>query len=266
MSTGASSDSTVTGSSNNILSRVKRLIPNRWFKFAAPYRDAVLGGLSDSAAWNYGLILYARAQTRLATAYGVWLDILAFDFLGRALLRNNVNDDIFRATIRATILQERVTRNGMISAMTALTGNVPVIFEPWNTFDTGAYSGIKAAGGVQYGSMGYGVGRGGWGNMNLPGQVFMQVGRGVPAGIPNVGGYGSTVDGYGVGQIEYSGPLLTQVGITDALINQVITQTRPTGTTAWVAIEEFAIVFGLTSESGGQPLLTDELGPQLTSG
>lgn len=227
---------TATGSSLDILGRVKRLIPNRWFKFLAPYRDAVMGGLSDSAAWNYTLIGYARAQTRLATAYGIWLDIFAFDFLGRALIRNGANDDVFRATIRATILQERVTRPGMASAVTTLTGIAPIIFEPWNTNDTGAYSGSRASGATQYGQMGYGVGKGGYGNMGLPAQVFMNVTRGAPSGVPGVGGYGNIIDGYGVGLIEYVGSQLAQTGITNGLIYQIITQTRPTGTTAWVAI------------------------------
>src|SRR5258708_29848594 len=37
-------------------------------------------------------ILYARAQSRLSTAYGIWLDIFAYDFLGRFLIRNGVED------------------------------------------------------------------------------------------------------------------------------------------------------------------------------
>lgn len=229
-----------TGSSIDILGRVKQLIPGRWFKWVAPYRDAVIGGLSDSASWNYSLILYARAQTRLATAYGIWLDILAFDFLGRTLTRNGAPDDAFRALIRATILQERVTRKGMIAAVTALTGNVPQVFEPWNAGDTGAYSGnASPGGGVKYGSMGYGVGHGGWGNMGLPGQVFLKVTRGAPSGIPNVGGWGNNIDGYGVGVVEYAGALTPLNGITNAMIYQLINLTKPTGSTMWTAIGVF---------------------------
>lgn len=224
------------GSSLNNLSRVKQLVPKGWFKFAAPYRDAIIGGLGDSAAWNYGLILYARAQTRLATAYGIWLDIIAFDFLGRFLVRNGLNDDVFRAVIRATILQERVTRKGMISAITTLTGFAPTVFEPWNANDTGAYSGSRASGAPQYGSVGYGVGNGGYGSMNLPGQVFLKVTRGAPSGVPNVGGYGNNVEGYGVGKNEYIGSLTALIGITNAIIYQLINITKPTGTTCWVAI------------------------------
>jgi hypothetical protein len=221
------------GTAVDILARVKQTLSKGWFKWVAPYRDAVIGGLSDSASWNYGLVIYARAQTRLATAYGLWLDILSFDFLGRFLTRNGSSDDVFRAVIRATILQERVTRKGMISAILALTGNTPGIFEPWNTFDTGAYSGTD---GIKYGSMGYGVGRGGYGNMNLPGQVFINITRGSSSGVPNVDGYGNPSGGYGAGRTEYTGPLVPLAGVTNAIINAMVNMTKPTGSTAWIAI------------------------------
>lgn len=227
---------TIIGTAADILQRVKQTLAKGWFKWVAPYRDAVIGGLSDSASWCYGLIAYARAQTRLSSAYGIWLDILAFDFLGRTLTRGSASDAVFRAIIRATILQERVTRAGMLNAVTALTGNAPTIFEPWNTYDTGAYSG---ADGKKYGSMGYGVGRGGYGNMNLPAQTFIQVTRGLPSGIPSVGGYapgGGAVAGYGTGAEEYVGPLVPLNGVTNDMINRMISMTKPTGTTVWVNI------------------------------
>lgn len=220
------------GSSANIAWRVWSLIPNRWFAFAAPFRDALIGGLSDSAAWNYILIAYAKAQTRLATAYGVWLDVFAFDFLGPTLTRSGLQDDNFRALIKATILQERVTRAGMIAVVTKLTGNVPWVFEPWNTSDTGAYS--NQAQGQNFGQGGYGVGNIGYGSMNLPGQIFMKVFRGYPGGVPNVAGYGTPPGGYGVGSIAYTNSQTAQVGLTDEMILRAINLTKPVGTTVWV--------------------------------
>jgi hypothetical protein len=221
-----------TGDKVDILSRVKQLIPKRWFKWVAPYRDAIIGGLSDSAAWNYTLVTYARAQTRVATAYGIWLDIIAYDFLGRFLTRNNAADDTFRVIIRATILQERVTRKGMIAAVTALTGKAPSVFEPWNTGDTGAYSGP----GFTCGQFGYGVGNGGYGSMGLPCQVFMQVHRGAGSGVPGVDGYGGPSGGYGQGAIAYVGQSSELSGVTNDMIYKLINMTKPTGSTTWVAI------------------------------
>jgi len=220
----------VTGSSDDILHRIRRVIPKGWFAFTAAFLDALIGGISDSASWCYGLIGYAKAQTRLATVFGIWLDIFAYDFLGLTLTRNGAQDSAFRAITRATILQERVTRAGMIAAITQLTGRAPLVFEPWNTFDTGGYSGLNQT----CGSFGYGVGQGGYGNMNLPGQIFMTVFRGSPSGVPNVSGYGAGAGGYGVGAIAYVGASSQQVGITDDIILRVINLTKPTGTTVWV--------------------------------
>lgn len=224
------------GSAANILDRVKSLLPGRWFSWVAPIRDAIVGGLSDPAAWSYALIAYARAQTRLATAYGLWLDILSFDFLGGELMREGMQDDAFRAMIRATVLQERVTRAGMISAITVLTGNTPWVFEPWNTGDTGAYS--NAASGQTFGQFGYGVGKGGYGSMILPAQTFMKVYRGSPSGVPDVDGYGGVIGGYGVGAIEYIGSAIKLQGITDAIIYRLINITKPTGSIVWTQFAE----------------------------
>lgn len=242
------------GSSSDIVDRIKRLIPHRWFSWVAPYRDAILGGLADSAAWSYGLIGYARDQSRLSTAYGIWLDIFCYDFLGMFLTRNKIADDAFRQIIRATILQERVTRAGMINAITTLTGRVPMIFEPWNTFDTGAYTGLPNT--TRYGSFGYNVGQGGYGNMQLPAQTFIKVSRGSGSGVPLVDAYGGIVGSYGGGAIEYVGLSSEISGITDAMIYSLISFTKPTGSICWVAFQIPTNI--LTTESG--IVLTDETG------
>ena len=251
------------GDSANIVDRVKQEIPKRWFRWVAPYRDAIIGGLADLAAWNYNLIGYARAQTRLASAYGIWLDIFCFDFLGRFLTRHKIAGDAFRLVIRSTILQERVTRAGMTNAITMLTGNAPSIFEPWNTGDTGAYS---APGGAnapnQYGSMGYNVGQGGYGNMNLPAQVFMKITRGSGSGIPGVEGYGGSIAGYGIGAMEYVGLSSELSGITDDMIYQIINLTKPTGSICWIAFQPSIPV--LTTDAG--VVLTDDAGNPLIEG
>lgn len=222
-----------TGTPTDILARVKRLIPRGWFSYTAPYRDALIGGASDLASWSYSLVGFARSQSRLATAYGVFLDIFCYDFLGRFLVRRGLNDNVFRALVRATILQERVTRAGMVSALTALNGSAPLIFEPWNTYDTGAYSGRD---GIKYGSMGYGVGRGGYGNMNLPAQTFIRLTRGNPSGVPLVAGYGDPPGGFGAGRIEFVGALTPLNGVTNEIIDDMINKTKPTGSLVWVNI------------------------------
>lgn len=248
------------GSSSNLAWRVWTTIPKRWFSWVAPYRDAVIGALADSAAWNYTLIGYAKAQTRLATAYGIWLDILCYDFLRGTLTRGGLQDDAFRALIRATILQERVTRAGMIAAVTKLTGSAPWLFEPWNTGDTGAY-GNSARGLICGGQFGYGVGRGGYGSMHLPAQAFMQIHRTTPSGVPSVDGYVGTIGGYGGGSIEYVGNTTQLAGITDDLIETLVNITKPTGSIMWIAFTPAAEI--LTSDAG--LTLTDDSGHTLTN-
>jgi hypothetical protein len=214
-----------TGDSADILDRVKKLLPRRWFAWVAPYRDAVLGGLSDGAASCYNIYLYAKAQSRLSTSSGPFLDLIAYDFLGRYLRRGGMNDSTFLARIKATILQERVTRKGMVSAITALVGTAPVIFEPWNTGDTGGYD----VGGVGYDTAG------GWGSTDLPAQVFIQVH--LPGyGVPNVAGFDTGAGGYDAGGLEYIGDATSLTGVTPSDIYDTIETTKPTGVTCWTAL------------------------------
>ena len=68
-----------TGDSNDIVTRVKMLIPFRWFSWVAPLRDAILGGLADSAAWCYSWLVYIKQQSRIATSTGPFLDLISYD-------------------------------------------------------------------------------------------------------------------------------------------------------------------------------------------
>lgn len=230
----------ITLTSISVLNRVKQLLPKGWFSYTAANRDAIVGSLGDRALWAYNFVLYAYSQCRLATATGIWLDIISYDFLANNLLRGKSPDVLFRAQIQATILQERVTRAGMISAVTTVTGKVPSVFEPWNTYDTGAYS----APGKLFGQMGYGVGRGGYGSMILTDQVFMLVTRSTFSGVANVSGYGNYAAGYevpgirklNVGASEYLGPNIDLIGVTNGVIYQTIVNAKPTGVTVWTAI------------------------------
>jgi len=249
-----------TGDSNDILTRVKMLIPHRWFAWVAPIRDAILGGLSDSMAWCYAWIIYAKQQSRIATSTGLFLDLISYDFLGRHLPRTlGMTDDIFRARIMATILQERVTRAGMVNAIQLLTGGTPWIFEPWNTGDAGAWSGPTVAqaspGSFAWADASGHNGAGGWGSTDLPEQSFMVVNRTTYSGVPNVAGWSNTGNlsglgswsnasgsnvtptGPGGGGIEWFGANVQQVGVTDQMIYDAINTTRPSGEISWTRIQ-----------------------------
>jgi hypothetical protein len=219
----------ITGSASDLLCRLQRVIPFRWFSNPAPNYLAVAQALLDNCVNAFNLVSYARLQTRLATATGPWLDIFVKDFLGRFIARQGASDSVFRAIARATILQERVTRAGMINAITQLVNSTPIIFEPWNPNDTGAWG----VGNLAYNKAG------GYGSIQLPGQTFMRVSRsGLGAtGIPSVDGYQGYLGGYGVGQIQYAGATASEIGVTDQDIYDMILATKPTGSTVWVQID-----------------------------
>jgi hypothetical protein len=217
------------GTADEIVNRVKHLIPNRWFSYAAPIRDAILGGIADGAAWCYSLIRYTRRQIRIASASGPWLDLIAFDYFQRKLKRSpNQADDAFRARIQAELLRERVTREGMVRAIKDLTGKEPWIFEPWHPKDTGAWQ-------TPVSKFAWNRG-GGWGSMNLPAQTFMTVYRPGLQGIPRVGGWGSSASSWNGTGTEWVDLSMVGGPVTDADIVQTIVNTKPTGSKIWVRL------------------------------
>ena len=222
----------MTGDSQDMLVRLRAVLPARWFPDESPVLDAVLAGLSSAWAWCYGLVQYARAQTRIATATDFWLDIVAGDFFGNALLRRSGEDDApFRGRILGNLFQDRGTRAALVSTLTHLTGRTPVVFEPAHATDTGAYGG--ASGNVT--GLGYGV-VGGWGNLQLPFQCFVRAYRAEGSGIAVVAGWGASAGGYGIGAEQYASLSMIQGQVTDTDINQAVASVMPAATIAWLHI------------------------------
>lgn len=223
-----------TGDSADILARVKRVLPARWFAWVAPIRDAILGGLADGAAWNYSWITYAKLQTRIRTATGPWLDVASFDFLGSILPRRKAETDpAFSTRIIKEILRERQTRRGILQMLLDLTGNAGTVQEPWNPLDWGGYG---------LGMCGYGQAIG-YGSLQYRNQIFVKAVRPNGGGIPNIAGYGTTGAGYGVGPIAYSDLSQILAPVTDAEIYRRIAQTVAAGITAWTDIVSSGAAF-----------------------
>lgn len=216
----------VTGGTDDMLARIKRVVPSRWFAYAAPLRDAVLGGLSDQLAWVYSFIAFAKLQTRISTATGFFLDLIAFDYFGRLIWRRvDEMDAPFMVRIKKELVRERVTRAGMIGALTDLTGKAPIVFEPCNTLDTAGYGT----------HCGYGI-AGRYGNIALNNQVFLTVYRPGLQGVPNVDGYGGGLGGYGVGAVEYISASMIQGQVTDTDIYATIEAAKPSGAVCWTQL------------------------------
>ena len=211
----------MTGDIPDIASRIRATLPTRWFPDQAPILDVLLAGLA--AAWSqiYALLASVRTQSRITTATGSSLDTIAQDFFAQRLLRRAVEpDDTYRQRISTALRREHATRSALQSALLALTGRPPTIFEPSRPVDTGAYSGP---------GLGYGI-AGAWGNLALPFQVFITVHRPPASGIATVAGYGT------------AGPLarasLAESGgtLADADIYAAITAVLPTASIAWTRI------------------------------
>ena len=216
----------ITGSQDDMVARLRAVLPARWFADDAPVLDGLLAGLGQAAARTYALLAYARAQTRMATASGLWLDLLVGDWFGSRLARRGGEADApLRARIRQELLRERGTRAALVAQVTQLVGQPPTIFEPARPADTGAW-GIAC---------GYGVG-GGWGSLALPFQCLVTVRRPPGAGVAVVDGYCGTLGGYGVGAIEYVSAGQLAGAVSDADIMAAIATVMPTAAIAWTRI------------------------------
>lgn len=220
------------GDEENIALRLRSVLPPSWFASstdlqANPVLAAVLAMPARALSWIYGVITFTKLQTRLATATGGWLDLLAWDFLrGAVRRRTGQSDEAFRSRIRAEILRPRATRPAMRSMLLELTGREPTIVEPQRPSDTGAYGGPR---------IGYGV-AGRYGSISLPKQVFIDVYRDVTAGIPRVNGYGFPAGGYGVGRSQWTPIDAVRSDISDDEILAAIVANKPAGVTVWVRV------------------------------
>jgi hypothetical protein len=221
-----------TGDQADFVNRLAGLLPASWFEPGAgnnPVRDAELSGAAANLSWIYSLYSYTLLQTRIATATGVWLDRIAWDFFGPNFARHQgETDSSFRVRLKAEILRPRQTRAAILIMLQELTGYTGKVQEPWNPYDWGGYG---------EGVCGYGVAAG-YGSLSFPNQILVQATRPNGDGIPNVAGYGMTASGYGVGNGPAVYADLSQIvgPVTDAEIYARVAQTVAAGITAWTDI------------------------------
>lgn len=224
----------MTGDQADFLRRLRTVLPARWFPDVAPVLDSLLSGLASGWTVIYGSLQFVRAQTRIATASGVWLDIIGRDFFGLSLSRRpDEGDASYRRRIQLELFRERGTRAAVTSVLSDLTGRSPVIFEPARTTDTGGYgSAAAAATGLSYGVAG------GWGSLQLPFQSFVMAYRPAGSGIALVSGWGQGAGGYGIGNIEYGNLDMIEGQVTDADIMAAVASVLPIASTVWLAISK----------------------------
>ena len=222
----------MTGDTQDMSARIRAVLPTRWLADDTPILDAVLNGLGAAWAWVYDLLAYVRSQTRIASATDIWLDVIAQDFFGPNLVRQNgESDGILRKRVQRELFRDRATRAAVAAALTDLTGRAPVIFEPSRPADTGAYGGAHStAVGLAYGAAGA------WGSLALPFQCFVTAYRPNGSGIALVAGWGTPAGGYGVGAIQYSTATMIEGEVTDAEIAARVAAIMPTAAISWINI------------------------------
>jgi hypothetical protein len=214
------------GDTSDMLTRLKLVLPGRWFGDVTPVLDGLLSGLASAWSGLYSLLATVKAQTRIATAGGVFLDIAAGDYFGPALPRRaGEADSAYSARIRANLLTPRATRAGLIAAVTNLTGRAPEVFEPLNPADTGGYNMF----------LGYNT-LGGYGTETLPFQFFVTAYRPNATPVSNAGGYNFGPGGYNTAPMFYADATEFPGAVADADIYAAIAAVLPTATTAWTCI------------------------------
>ena len=219
-----------------MVSRLSAVLPKRWFAEESPNLDAILRSLATPWAWLYELINYVRKQSRLATATDTWLDLFACDYFGGVLSRrDNEDDSLYRRRIEKSILREAATRTAVSAIMQDLTGDVPVIFEPLNCLDTGAYSTLSPASFAPCTGLAFGA-IGGWGSLSLPCQFFLTAARPPTFGFGDLAGYGTTTAGYGISTTSYSDLSLLPGHVTEQDIQSTLTNLLPVNTVAWLRV------------------------------
>ncbi|MCX7383184.1 MAG: hypothetical protein NT133_17635 [Alphaproteobacteria bacterium] len=222
----------MVGDQTDMVARLKAALPARWFADATPVLDGVLAGIASVWATHYAQLRAVIAQSRIATASGAFLDMIAGDFFGRRLGRRLTEaDGAYRTRIQREMLRERATRAAMTAALSDLTGRAPDIFEPARPADTGAWNG----------RLGYGA-AGRWGSLMLPRQVFITAYRPHGTGIAILSGWGASAAGWGHGNAGHGnggwGDANQIAGqVSDAEIAATTAATMPTAGIAWLAIE-----------------------------
>lgn len=234
------------GDQDDMLRRLKAVLPTGWFPDDSPVADGLLVGSASIWSWAWSFLDYVARQRRISTATDINLEVIASDFLGDGVPRRpRETDTSYRARIKAAIFREMGTRKAVSNAIISVTGIAPSIFEPARATDTGGYGGL----GISVGTgLGYGL-AGGYGSYDLPFQAFIAAPRPGTGLGGNLQGYSSTtlaplmraIGGYGVGSIAYL--LGSQDGhsASDDEVFAAVNAVRPIATVMWIALSNGSI-------------------------
>jgi len=267
------------GDQQDFTSRLLRLLPTGWFPSEAPRLNAVLQGAAAALSAAFGMLSFVKAQTRIQTASGSFLDLISQGYFGGELPRLQYESDAaYAGRITYNLTAPRGTHDGMMQMLQQLTGNRPIIFQPnlpgnciclGSLADPGAagggseLSGIASAGYQapypSFGSVTAGLGASAaWGTLLMPCQVFIIVappitGLAIYSAYDGYGSIASPASGGAGGLASMASPDIAGAGIpivnpealpgevTDSFIYQQIDDWMPVGYTAWVLVSNMEI-------------------------
>lgn len=218
-----------TGDLVDIGARLKALQPAGWYPDSTPVLDGVIAGMAAPLAQSFTQLAFFFRQTRVATAEGMFLDLIARDYFGESGLvrRPSELDDNYRARITRMLLAPRGTRQAIQSAVEAVTGLSPLIFEPSNVNDTGAWDCPYLAFDTS----------GAWGATDMPRTALVTVLTPQQTSTSSVVGYDCIGGGWDVGQFVFdSGENVQNTVLDDADIYEAIDYAKPISSKPWTMI------------------------------
>jgi hypothetical protein len=243
-----------TGQIPDIVARLRATLAP-WFPdpAQAPVLTSILTSQADQFAFIYQYLQFAANQTRIKSATGGWLDLIAWDYFGARFLRRiNESDASFASRLIKELVRPRQTRAAITQLIVDLVGTPPQIQEAWNPQDWGCYG--NPAGGCGYGlAIGYG-------SLQYPNQVFITTLTLPGSGIPGVAGYNTYFGCYGGGvgsRSEYCDLSQITGALTNAELYADISQVIAAGTIAWVSIVGQFKPKPVTQVAGNPPPFSD---------
>lgn len=221
----------MTGDVSDIQARLRALLPPWWPNVGqAPVFDAILIGIATTCSYIYALIVYAREQTRIRSANGAWLDLIAWDYFGSRFTRiPGEADPAFDVRIVKELVRPRTTRDAIYNALLELTGYPPRITEGWLPSDVGVrgrmYRGVDV----------YPSSPGRLADPGLANQIFIET---VLPTVPIFGNNAMPARGVnkyrGLPPTGYRMDVPTTTPLGPQVVYDLINSIKAAGTTVWV--------------------------------